>query len=446
MNFCNKRVTVIGLGISNLPLIDYLLKEGAEVSARDRKEYSALPDNVKALEEKGVRLILGDGYLDGIDEEYIFRTPGMRYDTKELAEAVAGGAVLTSEMELFFERCPAHMIAVTGSDGKTTTTTLISKMIEKKFGHVYVGGNIGAPLLPYVDEMTEDDWAVLELSSFQLHTMKRSPHIAVITNLSPNHLDYHTDMQEYVDAKKNIFLHMKEGTRLILNYNNEPTRALESEKAEGTAVTFFAKEGEVYEKDKAIYYADERIVDTDDILIPGHHNVENYMAAIAAVYPIVGKEIIVELAKSFGGVEHRIELVRIKDGVRYYNSSIDSSPSRTAAALASFEEKVIAICGGKDKGISFDPLALTLCQRAKKVVLTGATRETIHNALLNCPEYKEGCPEIVVEPDFEKAVRTASDIASDGDVVVLSPGCTSFDAFPNFMARGNKFKEIVRSI
>ena len=446
MNFNGKRVTVIGLGISNMPLIDYLLNEGAVVSARDRKEYALLSDDVRALENKGVKLICGEGYLDGINEEYIFRTPGMRYDTKELADAVAKGSVLTSEMELFFERCPAHMIAVTGSDGKTTTTTLISKMIEKKFGHVYVGGNIGAPLLPFVGEMTADDWAVLELSSFQLHTMKKSPHIAVITNLSPNHLDYHRDMQEYVDAKKNIFLHMTGDTKLVLNYNNAPTRELEAEKAEGTAVTFFAKEGEVYEKDGAIYYGDERIVDTADILIPGHHNVENYMAAIAAVYPIVGKEIIVDLAKTFGGVEHRIELVRVKDGVRYYNSSIDSSPSRTAAALASFEEKVIAICGGKDKGVPFDGLAVTLCQRAKKVVLTGATRETIYNTIINCPEYKEGCPEIKIEPDFEAAVRLASSVANEGDVVILSPGCTSFDAFPNFMARGNKFKEIVRSL
>lgn len=446
MNFSNKRVTVIGLGISNMPLIDYLLKEGATVSARDRKDYDLLSDEVKALETKGVKLICGEDYLKGIDEEYIFRTPGMRYDTKELAEAVANGSVLTSEMELFFERCPAHMIAVTGSDGKTTTTTLISKMIEKKFGKVYVGGNIGAPLLPFVDEMTKDDWAVLELSSFQLHTMKKSPHIAVITNLSPNHLDYHTDMQEYVDAKKNIFLHMGEDTKLVLNYKNDPTRELESEKADGTTVTFFAKEGEVYEADGAIYYGDERIVDTADILIPGHHNVENYMAATAAVYPIVGKEIISELAKTFGGVEHRIELVRVKDGVRYYNSSIDSSPSRTAAALASFSEKVIAICGGKDKGVPFDSLATTLCQRAKKVVLTGATRDTIYNAIMNCPEYETSGLEITVEPDFETAVKAASALATEGDVVILSPGCTSFDAFPNFMARGNKFKEIVRSL
>ena len=253
-------------------------------------------------------------------------------------------------------------------------------------------------------------------------------------------------MQEYVDAKKNIFLHMGEGTKLVLNYKNDPTRALETEKAEGTSVTFFAKEGDVYEKDGAIYYGDERVVDTADILIPGHHNVENYMAAIAAVYPIVGKEIIVDLAKTFGGVEHRIELVRVKDGVRYYNSSIDSSPSRTAAALASFDEKVIAICGGKDKGVPFDGLASTLCKGAKKVVLTGATRETIYNAIISCPEYEASGLEVTVEPDFEAAVKTASAKAEEGDVVILSPGCTSFDAFPNFMARGNKFKEIVRSL
>ncbi|MBR4881686.1 MAG: UDP-N-acetylmuramoyl-L-alanine--D-glutamate ligase, partial [Clostridia bacterium] len=248
------------------------------------------------------------------------------------------------------------------------------------------------------------------------------------------------------DAKKNIFLHMGDDTKLVLNYKNDPTRELECEAAKGTKVTFFAKEGEVYEKDGAIWYKDEKVVDTDDILIPGHHNVENYMAAVAAVYDIVGKDIIVDLAKTFGGVEHRIELVRVKDGVRYYNSSIDSSPSRTAAALNSFEEKVIAICGGKDKGVPFDGLALTLCQRAKKVVLTGATRDTIYNAILNCPEYKESQPEIKVEPDFETAVKTAADWADEGDVVILSPGCTSFDAFPNFMARGNKFKEIVRSL
>ncbi|MBR5515123.1 MAG: UDP-N-acetylmuramoyl-L-alanine--D-glutamate ligase [Clostridia bacterium] len=443
--FKDKRVAVIGMGISNLPLIQYLLKEGALVTGRDRKELSEMGENVLSLQEKGVKLICGKDYLKNIDEEYIFRTPGMRYDTPELAEAVKKGAVLTSEMELFFERCPAKMIAVTGSDGKTTTTTLISKMIEKKFGKVYVGGNIGAPLLPFVDEMTENDYAVLELSSFQLHTMQHSPHIAVITNLSPNHLDYHTDMQEYTDAKKNIFLHMGENSKLILNHKNDITRSLEKDKCEATELLWFAKEGDVYEKEEAIYYKDEKVVDVSDILLPGHHNVENYMAAIAAVYPIVGKKVIVDIAKNFGGVEHRLELVRVKDEVRFYNSSIDSSPTRTAAALSAFNERVVIICGGYDKNIPFEPLAISLCEKAKTVVLTGATGEKIKNVLLECPKYN-GIPEIISEPDFEKAVMAAVNAAGKGDNVLLSPACASFDAFPNFMVRGQKFKEIIRSL
>ncbi len=446
LSFKDKKVTVIGLGVSNLPLIDYLLREGASVSARDKKEYEALPDNVKLLEKKGVRLICGEKYLSSIDEEYIFRTPGLRYDTPELAEAVANGSVLTSEMELFFERCPAHMIAVTGSDGKTTTTTLISKMIEKRFGKVYVGGNIGAPLLPYVDEMTEDDWAVLELSSFQLHTMKHSPDIAVITNLSPNHLDYHTDMQEYIDAKKNIFLHMSKGSKLVLNYVNDLTRELSGEACDGTELLYFAKENDVWEDGEKIYYKGEVVVDIDDILLPGHHNVENYMAAIAAVYPIVGSEVICDIAKNFGGVEHRLELVRVMNDVRYYNSSIDSSPTRTAAALSAFDEKVIVICGGYDKHIPFEPLAYTLCRHAKTVVLTGATGDKIKEVLVNCSEYKPGNPEIISESDFAKAVMAAHFAAVPGDAVLLSPACASFDAFPNFMERGKRFKEIIKSL
>lgn len=446
MLFKNKKVTVIGLGISNIPLIRYLINEGAIITARDKKPYDKLNKEVYGLESQGVSLICGEEYLKEIDAEYIFRTPGLRYDTPELSDAVSRGAILTSEMELFFERCPAHIIAITGSDGKTTTTTLISKMIEKKFGHVYVGGNIGAPLLPEVSKMTENDWAVLELSSFQLHTMKASPEIAVITNLSPNHLDYHTDMQEYIDAKKNIFLHMKNPSKLVLNYANEPTRELKKEKKPYTELVWFANEDGVYEKDKAIFYRDKKIMDTSDILLPGHHNIENYMAAAAALYPIVGREIIRDIAKTFGGVEHRLELVREKNNVRFYNSSIDSSPTRTAAALSAFNEKVVVICGGYDKHIPFEPLAKTLCEHAKTVVLTGATGEKIKEVLIGCPDYKDGAPEIISEPNFTNAVLKAAQAAVSGDNVLLSPACASFDAFPNFMERGKKFREIINSL
>ncbi|MBQ3099857.1 MAG: UDP-N-acetylmuramoyl-L-alanine--D-glutamate ligase [Clostridia bacterium] len=445
MDFNNKKVCVIGMGVSNTPLVEWLLAHGAIVTARDKKGYDELNDKAKELVDSGVKLISGENYLCDIEDDYIFRTPGLRYDAPELVAAVEKGSVLTSEMELFFELCPAHIVAVTGSDGKTTTTTLISKILEAA-GKVYVGGNIGAPLLPFVEEMTKDDWAVLELSSFQLHTMKRSPDIAVVTNLSPNHLDYHRGMEEYVEAKKNIFLHQKPGSKLVLNMNNDITRSFEAEAADGCEVLFFADESGVCERDGAIWYKGEKVIDVDDILLPGHHNVENYMAAIAATYPIVGAEPIRELARTFGGVEHRLEFVREKDGVRFYNSSIDSSPTRTTAALSAFKEKVIVILGGYDKQIPFEPLAKPLCEHCKTAVLCGATAKKIRDAVENSPEYKEAPFEMIDADNFEDAVLKAASMAVAGDNVVLSPACASFDAFPNFMVRGNRFKEIVRSL
>ena len=445
MDFNNKKVCVIGMGVSNTPLVEWLLAHGAIVTARDKKSYDELNDKAKALIDSGVKLISGEDYLADIDDDYIFRTPGLRYDAPELAAAVEKGSVLTSEMELFFELCPSHIVAVTGSDGKTTTTTLISKMLASA-GKVYVGGNIGAPLLPFVEEMTKDDWAVLELSSFQLHTMKRSPDIAVVTNLSPNHLDYHRGMEEYVEAKKNIFLHQKPGSKLVLNKNNDITRSFEAEAADGVEVLFFADENGVCERDGAIWYKGERVLEISDILLPGHHNVENYMAAIAATYPIVGAEPIKELARTFGGVEHRLEFVREKDGVRFYNSSIDSSPTRTTAALSAFKEKVIVILGGYDKQIPFEPLAKPLCEHCKTAVLCGATAAKIRAAVENSDEYKAAPFEMVDADDFEDAVAKAAALAKAGDNVVLSPACASFDAFPNFMVRGNRFKELVRAL
>ena len=445
MDFNNKKVCVIGMGVSNTPLVEWLLAHGAIVTARDKKSYDELNDKAKALIDSGVKLISGEDYLADIEDDYIFRTPGLRYDAPELAAAVEKGSILTSEMELFFELCPAHIVAVTGSDGKTTTTTLISKILEAA-GKVYVGGNIGAPLLPFVEEMTKDDWAVLELSSYQLHTKKSSPDIAVVTNLSPNHLDYHRGMEEYVEAKKNIFLHQKPGAKLVLNMNNEITRSFESEAADGVEVLFFADEAGVCERDGVIWYKGERVLEISDILLPGHHNVENYMAAIAATYPIVGAEPIVKLARTFGGVEHRLEFVREKDGVRFYNSSIDSSPTRTTAALSAFKEKVIVILGGYDKQIPFEPLAKPLCEHCKTAVLCGATAKKIRDAVENSDEYKSAPFEMIDADDFEDAVRKAAEMASAGDNVVLSPACASFDAFPNFMVRGNRFKEIVRSL
>jgi len=286
---------------------------------------------------------------------------------------------------------------------------------------------------------------VVELSSFQLHTMTKSPHVSVITNLSPNHLDYHTDMAEYIDAKKNIFRYQIPGSRLILNASNEFTAACVNEVADGCECKTFCG-GFVYEMDGVIYKNGSAFLNTDDILIPGHHNVENYMAVIAALDGFVEDDVIRELAKTFSGVEHRCELVREKDGVRYYNSSIDSSPTRTTAALSSFNEKVIIICGGYDKQIPFEPLAIPLCEHAKTVVLTGATAEKIKSALLSEAAGRDDIPEIVMKPNFDDAVHTAAEIAKCGDTVILSPACASFDAFKNFEERGKRFKNLVNSL
>jgi len=456
----NRTATVIGIGVSNIPLIDFLLSLGVKVTARDIKTEEKLGSVASDLKSKGVTLVCGENYLQGIREDYIFRTPGVRFDKPEIQEAVKRGSVLTSEMELFFALNNVKTIAVTGSDGKTTTTTLIYKMLEHEYkgkNKVFVGGNIGAPLLPYVDEMTHNDFAVLELSSFQLHTMTDSPDVAVITNITPNHLDYHLNMEEYIDAKKNIFLHMKKGGRVVLNFENEITKSFLPEVLSlGCKPVMFsskhgyeAKNGDfdfIYLHDNAIYYENEKVLNIDNIIVPGMHNIENFMAAIGATYPFVSKETINHIAKTFTGVEHRIELVRTLNGIKFYNSSIDSSPSRTAAALACFKQKLIVICGGKDKGVPFDSLAAPLCEKAKMLVLTGAARDKINEAIISSEEYKKSPFPIYIEPDFEKAVKLAASLAHDGDVVLLSPACTSFDAFNNFMERGNKFKEIVNNL
>lgn len=444
--FNGKRVTVIGLGISNTPLIGWLLDRGAKITARDKKPFDLLSEKVKEYKSNGVEFVCGENYLENIEADYIFKAPGLRYDLPEIQKAVNNGAVLTSEMEMFFELCPCKIIGVTGSDGKTTTTTLIYKCLEKEYGsdRVFVGGNIGKPLLPELDKMNEECFAVVELSSFQLHTMKHSPNISIITNLSPNHLDYHRGMEEYVEAKKNIYLHAKEGSVVVLNGINSVTKELGNDAPSGVSVRFF-NNGYAKIENGSIYCGEREVLKTDDILIPGRHNVENYCGVICALDGIVSDETIREIACNFGGVEHRIELVRRIGTVSYYNSSIDSSPTRTAAALNSFKDRVVVICGGYDKKIPFEPLADVLCDKAKTVVLTGATATKIKEAVLSCPKYN-GQLKMIEEPDFKQAVLKAHAEASDGDNVILSPACASFDAFPNFEVRGNTFKDIIRSL
>ena len=440
----NKKIAVLGLGVSNRPLVRLLLEYGCDVTGCDRTPRDKLDDEVLELERLGCRLRVGDGYLDGVEADVLFRTPGMHPNNPAIEALRSRGAAVTSEMEVFFEVCPCQIIAVTGSDGKTTTTTLVSEMLKAEGKTVWLGGNIGTPLLPLVRRMQPTDFAVVELSSFQLMDMKRSPQRALVTNLAPNHLDIHKDMQEYVDAKKNIFRYQGEKDLLVLNGDNAITAAFR-----GNGVThFFSRKGNAYVcvEVGVIYRNGEKVLSTKDILIPGVHNVENYMAAIAAVEGLVSDETIRSIAKTFGGVEHRIELVRIKDGVRFYNDSIASSPSRTIAGLRSFPEKVILIAGGYDKHIPYDVLGPEICAHVKKLFLGGATGEKIRAAVEGCPEYDPKALEIVDCGSFEPAVRAAAEAAKPGDVVLMSPASAAFDQFKNFMVRGAFFKKLVKEL
>ncbi|QNL45571.1 UDP-N-acetylmuramoyl-L-alanine--D-glutamate ligase [Oscillibacter hominis] len=448
----DKTVAVIGIGVSNTPLLELLAKSGISVTACDKKDREALGETADRLESMGVQLKLGPRYLRGLRQDIIFRTPGLRPDVPELLEARERGSVITSEMEVFFEVCPCPILAVSGSDGKTTTTTVISEFLKKEGKRVYVGGNIGHPLLAEADQMRPDDVAVLELSSFQLMTMKRSPHVAVLTNLAPNHLDVHKDMAEYVAAKENLFLHQSDDDLAVFNRDNKITYEL-SKEARGR-VRLFSRTCELEEgvflRDDAIICrsggVEREVLKTEDIFLPGVHNIENYMAAIAAVDGLVSDETIREVARTFQGVEHRIELVRTLRGVRYYNDSIASSPSRTIAGLRSFPEKVILIAGGYDKHIPFGVLGPEIVEHVKLLILCGATADQIRAAVVGAPNYRQGCPEMVEVHTLQEAVETASNRAVSGDVVTLSPACAAFDQFPNFMVRGTVFKSIVNDL
>ena len=436
-----KKIAVLGLGVSNRPLVRLLLEFGCDVTGCDRTPREKLDPEVLDLEQAGCKLRCGDDYLDGVEAEILFRTPGMHPAHPAIEAIRSRGAEVTSEMEVFFRVAPCHLIAVTGSDGKTTTTTLISEMLKAAGKKVWLGGNIGTPLLPLTRKMEPEDFAVVELSSFQLMDMTRSPERAVVTNLAPNHLDVHKDMDEYVEAKKNIFKFQSGDSLLVLNHDN----AITDEFVGNGTTRKFSRQGKAHVclDGNIITRGGEPVLNVADILLPGVHNIENYMAAIAAVEGLVSDQVICHVAKNFGGVEHRIELVRVKDGVRFYNDSIASSPSRTIAGLRSFSEKVILIAGGYDKHIPYDVLGPEVCEHVKKLFLCGATGSQIRAAVENCGGTQ---PEITDCGDFESAVRAAAAAAQAGDVVLMSPASASFDQFKNFMVRGEFFKKIVKEL
>ena len=441
----DKRVAVLGIGISNRPLIELLRAAEIDVTACDKKEQDQFDKLIQTLEQTGVHLCLGQHYLEHLaGMDVIFRTPGMRPDLPPLQRAAEQGAVITSEMEVFFQVCPCKIVAVTGSDGKTTTTTIIAGLLEQAGYRTHVGGNIGRPLLPQVESIHPEDMVVVELSSFQLMTMEHSPDIAVVTNLSPNHLDVHLNMEEYVDAKRNIYLHQSTTGKLVLNRDNEITAAF-AEDARGAVVMFGHAQGDVFVRDGIIWCGNRAVLPLADIQIPGRHNVENYMAAIAAVDGLVPDAVIRDYARNFSGVAHRIELVREVQGVSYYNDSIASSPSRTIAGLRSFSQKVILLAGGYDKHIPYDELGPEIVKSVKTLIVMGATGPKIQEAAKKAGMDCGGCS-IVEVKTLQEAVWTAHQLAEPGDVVLLSPASASFDQFANFEQRGNAFKEYIQKL
>ncbi len=448
-----KKVALIGIGRSNLPLISLFNSYGAEVTACDRRSFDELSEYAQLAQESGAELSLGESYLDNLDVDIVLRTPGMKFYLDTLTDMRKNGVVVTSEMELFFDLCPCKIIAVTGSDGKTTTTTIISEILKKAGKTVHLGGNIGKPLLPDIEKIQPTDIAVVELSSFQLISMRKSPDIAIVTNIEPNHLDVHKDMQEYVDSKKNVIAHQNAFSKAVLNLDNVLSNSF-SDDVRGELCKFSRKEkvsNGCYLCGTDIIYneygKETKVMSINDIRIPGMHNVENFMTAICAVWGLVSVDDIVEVAKTFCGVAHRAEFVRELNGVKYYNDSIASSPTRTSSGtLSLYDYKILLICGGYDKNLDYTDLGTKICQKVKHLILLGATADKIEFAVKNSAEFNDCGINIVRVASMEEAVKKAHELAVSGDVVSMSPASASFDMYKDFEQRGNHFKQLVNEL
>ena len=449
----SKKVGMVGLGVTNNGIAKMLAAKGIHVTIHDRQERAELGDICREMEEAGVSLVLGHDYLRRLEEDIIFRAPGVPFDLPELVAARKEGRVITSDLEMFFDLCPCPIIGVTGIDGKTTTTTLIAEMLRAEGKTVHLGGNIGKALFPEIETVSPEDYAVVELSSFQLISLRRSPDIAVVTNVSPNHLDIHGTMKAYVAAKRNILLHQNAFGKAVLNADNDLARKYAPD-VRGSVCTF-SRQVNVYrgaweDQYGTLWYSENgsqtRLMRAEEIRIPGTHNVQNYLAAITAVWGLVSLDTIRKVAHEFAGVEHRIEFVRELDGVRWYNDSIATSPSRTIAGLLSFDQQIIVIAGGYDKKIPYAPLAPVLLEKAKVLILTGATAPKIEAAVTDCPGWEKSGLKILHAAGLEEAVQLARQEAREGDIVSLSPASASFDRYKNFEARGRHYKQLVEGL
>ena len=450
----NRKVAIIGLGVSNIPLLDYMHNVGAKVTVFDNRIIEDIPkDTMKKITDYAMEFSLGPNNLSKLEGfDIIFRSPSCLPTVPELQKEVERGAILTSEIEMLMKLCPGKVIGVTGSDGKTTTTTLIYEILKANGYNCYLGGNIGTPLFTKLSEMTPDDIIVLELSSFQLMGMEISPSISVITNISPNHLNVHSSYEEYIDAKKNIFKYQDKDGIIVLNYDNAITKAAAKE-ANGKVVFFSSKtkleDGIILDGDIIKECKDKlrrHILSTNTVALRGVHNYENICAAIAATKTLVDVEDAVKAVKDFKGVQHRLEFIREIDGVKWYNDSIGTSPTRTIAGLHSFDERIVLIAGGYDKHLDYTPIAKPILEKVDSLILIGDTAPKIFDAVKEEAEKQGKDIKIYMCDEFKNTVLVAKKVAKPGQIVLFSPASASFDLFRNFEERGNKFKELVNNI
>jgi len=450
----NKKVAIIGLGVSNIPLLDYLHKYNAKITVFDNKTLEEIPSEImEKINSYSISYNFGKDSLSKLKGfNLIFRSPSCLPTNPELQEEAKRCAIVTTEIELLMKMCPCKIIGITGSDGKTTTTTLIYEIIKNAGITCHLGGNIGIPLFTKLNEIKPEDIVVLELSSFQLMGMEISPDISVITNITPNHLNIHKDYEEYIDSKKNIFKFQNENGILVINNDNEITKSFERE-AKGKVVLFSSKEklnnGFIVE-DGIIKICEEKIrrhiLNTKDVNLRGMHNYENICTALAATSSVVDIENSIETIKKFQGVEHRIELVKEIDGVKWYNDSVSSSPTRTIAGLNSFDEEIVLIAGGYDKNLDYTPIAKPIVEKVSNLILLGQTSSKIHNAVKNELEKQNKKLDIHLCTSLEETVDIAKKVAKSGQIVLFSPASASFDMFKNFADRGEKFKNFVKNI
>ena len=450
----NKKVAIIGLGVSNLPLIDYFHEKKSNVMVFDSREIGEIPKEIiDKITNYAMEMSLGKGYLNKLHGfDLILRSPSCLPTIPELEAEAEKDAIVTTEVELLMKMCPAQVIGITGSDGKTTTTTLISEILKKAGYKCFVGGNIGTPLFTRLHEIMPEDKVVLELSSFQLMGMEVSPDISVITNITPNHLNVHKDYQEYIDAKKNIFKYQSKDGITILNYDNEITRKCASG-VKGKVIYFSSKEkldnGYIVDDDVIKKCEDKlrkHIVSTKELTIKGKHNYENICAALAATANLVDPAVAVETIKSFLGVEHRIEFVKEINGVKWYNDSASSTPSRTISGLNAFDEEIVLIAGGADKNLDYSPVAKPILDKVKTLILMGQTAGKIFDAVKEEAEKENKEINIYMVNSLGQAVIYAKRYATEGQVVLFSPASTSFDMFKNMYDRGHQFKDIVNKL